>query len=239
MTRIRGVLIDNSSVVSSIYTNISSTVNSTPTHNLATIKNSQFFVTAKTPGNAVSLVTDTTGWSPANTVTITQITPMLRAATSGINPCPIGTNTIISVRYRPILTGIDTVLTTIQLPASFTISVTATSAIGNVITCAASANLVVGMPVYFTNTIGNIQINTVYYVLSIPSSTTFTISTTLNGTVVTQITTTGVSAVLTSVSSVPTTVNYTLYRGDYIFTDVTQVGNKAPGMGLITYYYYN
>jgi len=238
MARLRGVLIDNSSANSAILTNVSTTLNALPPNDLATIKNSQFFVTAKTPGNAVSLVTDTTGWSPANTVVITRITPVLRAASVGTNPCPIGTNTIISIRYRPIATGIDTVLTTIQLPASFIISVTATSATDNSITCAASANLVVGMPVYFTTNIGNIKINTVYYVLTIPSSTTFTISSTLNGMVFTQISVTGVSAVLTSVSSVPTTVNYTLYQGDYIFTDVTQVGNKAPGMGLITYYYY-
>lgn len=241
MTRIRGVLIDNSLSPTSVYTNVPTTVAAAnaPAHNLAVIKHNQFSIAAKNAGTAMQVVTDITGWSPANVVTITQITPQLRAVSPATNPCPVGSNLIVSIRYRPLATGIDTVLTTIQMPASVLVaSVTSTTLTGNLITCASTSGLTIGMPIYFSNAVGNIKVNTLYYVKSVASSTTFTVSTGLSGTAFVQKNATGSAGVMSSIASVTFAYDFTMVTGDRIFADVTQVGSKSPGMGLITYFYY-
>jgi hypothetical protein len=75
--------------------------------------------------------------------------------------------------------------------ATATIAVTATSATGNTITCASTATLAIGMPVVFSGSLGNLVAGTIYYVLTIPTSTTFTISSAFLSTVFTQTTTSG------------------------------------------------
>ena len=73
-----------------------------------------------------------------------------------------------------------------------TVNVTAVTSVGNLITCATTQYFYPGMSVVFSSGLGTgIVSGTVYYILTIPSATTFTVSSTFNGTVQTQSTTTG------------------------------------------------
>jgi hypothetical protein len=72
-------------------------------------------------------------------------------------------------------------------PITVTQTATATTASNNRITVSDSTGFTVGDPVVFSGTIisaGAIALNTVYYVLAKPTSTTFTISSTRNGSVI-------------------------------------------------------
>jgi hypothetical protein len=56
-------------------------------------------------------------------------------------------------------------------------NIASTTAVTNVITCGSTAGVVPGMVVVFTGTnFGNLEENTTYYVLTVPSATTFTIT---------------------------------------------------------------
>jgi hypothetical protein len=60
--------------------------------------------------------------------------------------------------------------------------VTATAITGNIFTCDTTALLYVGKPIRFTGAVfGGVSINTTYYVLTVVSATTFTISTSSGG----------------------------------------------------------
>jgi len=61
------------------------------------------------------------------------------------------------------------------------LTVTATSATGNVLTVADTYPLYVNMPIYLSDDIGGLSGTTVYYVTAIPSTTTFTVSTSEGG----------------------------------------------------------
>ena len=89
-----------------------------------------------------------------------------------------------SVKMYQATTGL-TQNTPIQT-GNVTISVSATSASGNLVTCNNTVNLVANQPIVFNNTVGNIVAGTVYYVSTILSTTTFTISSTQGGVVFTQ-----------------------------------------------------
>ena len=68
-------------------------------------------------------------------------------------------------------------------PNAFGQYVSATSATGNLLTVASTAGLYVNAPIYFYGTAaGNVVLGTTYYVQSIPSTTTFTIASTIAGT---------------------------------------------------------
>jgi len=70
-------------------------------------------------------------------------------------------------------------------PSTTTITVTSTNSGTDRLTCASSSGLVVNSPIVFTGTvIGGLALNTVYYILSKPTGTTFTISTERGGSVV-------------------------------------------------------
>jgi hypothetical protein len=70
--------------------------------------------------------------------------------------------------------------------------VTASSSVDDTFTCDTVDLLYVGKPIQFTGGVfGGVAINTTYYVLSIPTSTTFTISATSGGPVFTLSTATG------------------------------------------------
>ena len=71
------------------------------------------------------------------------------------------------------------------------IAVTATAVTTNIITCASASLLAINQPVVFSGTLGNLVAGTTYYVLSILSPTTFTVSTLVNGVPFVQITATG------------------------------------------------
>jgi len=74
--------------------------------------------------------------------------------------------------------------TLVWTPSTTGVEVTASDASTDRLTCSSSSSLVVGNPVVFTGTVfGGIALNTVYYVLTKPSGTTFTISTTRGGTI--------------------------------------------------------
>ena len=64
-----------------------------------------------------------------------------------------------------------------------TTTVTATSAVDNTITCLSTQNFVVGKAAVFNGTgvFGGVVAGTIYYIKTIPSSTTFTISSTVGG----------------------------------------------------------
>jgi len=96
-------------------------------------------------------------------------------------------NTISPV--PPLIIGSTT--TTSNLFTTQAIPVSATSATGNTITCTSTQYFYPGMPVVFSSGLGNLVSSTIYYVLTIPTTTTFTISASFNGTVFTQTTASG------------------------------------------------
>lgn len=74
---------------------------------------------------------------------------------------------------------------------TFSSSITATSATGNTVSIGTTVGLTVGSPLVVAGTtIGNLSAGT-YYVLTIPSATTITVSSTYNGSAVTQSNATG------------------------------------------------
>lgn len=71
-------------------------------------------------------------------------------------------------------------------------TVTATEATDDTLTCDSTDLLYIGKPIRFTGTVfGGVAINTTYYVLTIPTATTFTISATSGGPVFALSTATG------------------------------------------------
>ena len=88
-------------------------------------------------------------------------------------------------------TGLD--FTIVDYPAIPLIqTITATSVTDDLMTCSSTAEMYIGQPVNFTGTVfGNVLINTTYYVLTIPTATTFTISATSGGAVFALTTATG------------------------------------------------
>ena len=76
---------------------------------------------------------------------------------------------------------ISNTTTSTNILTTATVAVTATTATTNLITCTSTATLAIGMPVVFSGNISNIVSGTIYYVLTIASSTTFSVSTNVNG----------------------------------------------------------
>ena len=82
-------------------------------------------------------------------------------------------------------------------------TITATDATGDLMTCSSTAEIYIGQPVEFSGTVfGNVLINTTYYVLTIPTATTFTISATSGGAVFALATATG-SMAMNKIDPVP------------------------------------
>ncbi len=240
MARIRGVLIDNTTAFGAIYTNITKTddaINS-PSHNLAVIKNSQFSVTTKAAGTSVQVVNDVSGWKAPNIVTITQVNPVLRGFTTIPPFTPAGTPLTVRVRKREAISGVDTTVATVSIPAATTITNATATSTANNITCGSTSGLSVGMPIYFTAGLGGIAATTNYYVSSVVNSTTFQISSSLGGTPLALLNSTGSVGIVRNITSVVSNINVTLLKNDILFTDVTQIGSTRAGQGLITYYYY-
>tara|TARA_R110000737_G_scaffold9791_7_gene25557 strand:- start:1426 stop:12609 length:11184 start_codon:yes stop_codon:yes gene_type:complete len=76
------------------------------------------------------------------------------------------------------------------------LTVTGTTITSNVLTVANTASLYVNMPIYLSTAISNLAANTVYYVLAIPNTTTFTVSATEGGSVIGLTTTTAQTVTL-------------------------------------------
>ena len=121
---------------------------------------------------------------------------------------------------------------------SVTSSITQTSTTGNHITCLSTLNFNVGRPIVFTGTsFGGITPNITYYINSIVDATTFTISTTQNGSSVSLTNDTGfMVASLPSVSfGQPTSRTYTfilelqsLYGSDTATYSITVTNQNLP-----------
>jgi hypothetical protein len=108
---------------------------------------------------------------PTNTVIITLV--------SGALPQGLEINEVGLIRGYPAPPTVD-----VNLTATSTIA-TATSSSGNIITCLTTSDFVVGRPIIFSGSIlGGLTLGTTYYVKQILSSSTFTISQSVNGPVV-------------------------------------------------------
>ena len=82
-------------------------------------------------------------------------------------------------------------------------TITATDATDDLMTCTSTSELYVGQPVEFSGTVfGGVAINTTYYVLTVPTATTFTISATSGGAVFALATATG-SMAMNKIDPVP------------------------------------
>ena len=112
------------------------------------------------------------------------------------------------------------------------LTVTGTTATGNIVTVANTASLYVNMPIYLSTAIGNLAANTAYYVRTIPNTTTFTVSTTEGGSAVTLTTTTAQTVTLYAagwdhiVKGTPIAANLDLTTGYTIEPSITY---SAPG----------
>ena len=82
-------------------------------------------------------------------------------------------------------------------------TITATDNTDDLMTCTSTSEMYIGQPVSFAGTVfGNVVINTTYYVLTIPTATTFTISATSGGATFTLATATG-SMTMNKIDPVP------------------------------------
>ena len=139
-------------------------------------------------------------------LTSVPLIPQLVAATNGSIDFPVkssatGTN-LITTRSLAVssVDDIMSITAATSLPYSnvYTtkaLTLTATTITTNLITCADTTSLAVNMPVVFSMSVGNLMFGTTYYVLAISSTTTFTVSLTLGGTVVPLVTTATVFSV--------------------------------------------
>lgn len=101
--------------------------------------------------------------------------------------------------------------TTTTLGTSTSNAITDTNAGTDRFTCTDSSVLTVGDPIVFTGTVfGGVSLNTVYYVLSIPTSTTFTVSTTRGGSVLQLTTASGTMTAVQQTEPLFVSVNGTL-----------------------------
>ena len=112
------------------------------------------------------------------------------------------------------------------------LTVTGTTATGNLITVADTYSLYVNMPIYLSAAAGGLDADTVYYITTITNSTKFTVSTTVGGSAVSLSTTTGQTITLYAagwdhaISGTPIATNLDLTTGYTIEPSVTY---SAPG----------
>jgi len=101
MARLRGLLIDNSAEIGSIYTNIAATANATPSKTISTGVAKQFSVQIKAPGTAVQLFNSASAWTSPSSVSITSVyAVLLQKLTSDIT-YPTGKDLIFRLRIQP------------------------------------------------------------------------------------------------------------------------------------------
>lgn len=105
----------------------------------------------------------TTGTTPVNLTGATITAEIIRRSITG---------------FRDSRTGLDFTISDYPLVSKIT-DITATTTGTDVLTCASTAELFIGMPVQFRGTVfGGVAINTTYYVREVLTDTTFTISAT-------------------------------------------------------------
>jgi hypothetical protein len=125
-------------------------------------------------------VTTTSGWetgtAPIDLTAVTIDAQIVRRAISNFHDSRTGLDFII--QDYPAIPLIQTI--------------TDTEITTDLMTCTSTADMYIGQPVEFAGTVfGNVLINTTYYVLTIPTATTFTISATSGGAVFALATATG------------------------------------------------
>ena len=109
------------------------------------------------------------------------LVPLTVSTTQNLLPIPVAaTQSANTVATTQSLVISNTTVTT-NLLTTATIAVTATTTSTNLITCASTNTLVVGHPVVFSSGLGGLVGGTIYYVASIPSTTTFTVSDVFGG----------------------------------------------------------
>ena len=124
--------------------------------------------------------TTTSGWTtssgPIDLSGVTIDAQIVRRAISNFNDSRTGLN--FKIQDYPAIPLIQTI--------------TATSAVDNMMTCTSTAELYLDQPVQFAGTVfGGVAINTTYYVKEIPTATTFSISATSSGATLVLTTATG------------------------------------------------
>jgi len=124
--------------------------------------------------------TTTSGWTtssgPIDLAGVTIDAQIVRRAISNFNDSRTGLD--FKIQDYPAIPLIQTI--------------TATSAVDNMMTCTSTAELYLNQPVQFAGTvIGGVAINTTYYVKEIPTATTFSISATSSGATLVLTTATG------------------------------------------------
>jgi len=113
------------------------------------------------------------------------ITQYTSGWTTGTTPVDLSGATITAeiirrsiTGFRDSRTGLDFTISDYPLVSKIT-DITATTTSTDILTCASTAELFVGMPVQFRGTVfGGVAINTTYYVREVLTDTTFTISAT-------------------------------------------------------------
>ena len=132
-------------------------------------------------------------------LTSTPLTPLSASTVTGMMPYSASAATsIVSAIWQPLTISTTTNGTNVFTTAS--IAVTATTVTTNLITCASTVTLSVGMPVVFSSSLGNLLAGTTYYVLTVPSLTTFTVSSQQGGLAFTLTSATGAITVQQSTS---------------------------------------
>lgn len=159
---------------------------------------------------------------PLVPMTVSSVRNLLPIAVSSTS-ANVTTSTIQSLAISN-TTASTNVLTTA------TIAVTATTVTTNVITCASTNTLTVGQPVVFSSSLGGLIGGTTYFVNTIPSTTTFTVSNVYGGAVFALTTASG------SINVQQTTTN--LAVGEPVaFTGVTFGNSLFGGILARTVYY--
>lgn len=186
------------------------------TYYVLTISSSTTFTVSATPnGSAFALITAT-----GSMYVVPALTTMVPNSPASLNVASTTLSTYANTLQG--LTVASTAVTT-NLISTATIAVTATTAsttsVNGYITCASTSTLTSGMPVVFSGALGGLTGATVYYVLNVFSTTTFNVSTTLNGAPVTISTASG------SITVQQTTTNLQLNQP--IMFNGTAFGNVA------------
>ena len=158
------------------------------------------------------------------------LVPLTASATQNLLPIPVSSSLSSTTIASTQSLTISNTTTSTNLITTATIAVTATTTATNLITCASTNTLVIGQPVVFSGALGGISSGTIYYVNTIPSTTTFTISSVYGGAVF------ALSTAVGSINVQQATTNLAL-GGAVTFTGVT-FGNSLLGglLARITYY---
>lgn len=123
-------------------------------------------------------------------------------------------------------------ITDVRIQTGGLLATLSATAAGGVITVPSTSGFVIGQRVIFNGTAqGSIVVGTTYYILTVPSATTFTISATLNGsTFNTTVSTTGLVAnVLTYTATVPTLPTAALdMTGRYVVFSMSMLHSDHP-----------